>query len=533
MAQYQQSHLSLWQEDIIFPNLEPLSESITTEICIVGTGFAGLLLAYRLLKAGHKVVLLDKDPLGYNESSRTSAHISDAFDDHFTKILKKHGKEKAQLSYQSHHEAIDLLEQIAREENIDCDFKRVDGYLFLGEGDDIQTLQKELEAAKTCGVIEVELLENTHGMFFDMGAALRFGHQAQFHPLKFTSALINIIRNRGAKIFTRSQVVKVHDDVKAPWVELANGTKVTAQKVVMATNVPVNNLISIIAKEAAFRSYVLGIKVPRGSVNQALMWDTHDPYHYIRIDASPERDYDILIVGGEDHRVGQEEHPELRFERIQQWVTERLGLKDPQVVYSWSGQIIEPMDGLAYIGRNPGDKNVFIHTGDSGQGITHAAIGSMILTDLIEGKEHRWGSVYDPSRFHLSGLNDFLKDNLQNGIQYADWIYRDEKDLTELLPGEGCVVNSGLTKTAVYRDKEGSLHKMSAICTHAGGIVKWNAGEETWDCPCHGSRFSKMGEVLNGPAMHNLPLKKEEKNEESPLKKKDDSQMDTFSRGTR
>ncbi len=529
---FHQNNLSLWQEDVILSDMPMLTRSLSTEVCIVGAGFSGLLTAYQLLKDGFKVVILDKDDLGYGESALSTAHLSDAFDDHFTEILKKNGLDRTRLAYQSHMEAIDFIEKIVKDEKIDCDFRRVDGYLFLAPEHDLVYLQEELKAAEECGATDVQLLTQPLDPFFETGTCLRFAHQAQFHPLKFLNGLCERIRAMGGQIYTRSRVEFVEDG-NNPFVETTHGYRVSADHVVVATNVPINNFMSVHLKEAAFRSYVVGMKVPRGSVPSALYWDTGTPYHYIRVDAAPERDFDVLIVGGEDHRVGQEEHPELIFQKLYDWTEKRLGIFQPEVVYNWSGQIIEPMDGLGYIGRNPGQKDVYIVTGDSGQGITHGAIAAILLTSLIKGEAHRWETVYDPGRFNWRSLGNFMKDNAQSGLQYVDWIYRDEKDISDLLPGQGCVVSEGLAKVAVYRDGDGDLHRLSAVCPHMGGVVKWNGAEQTWDCPCHGSRFSKMGEVLNGPATRDLSLH-EEKNkvEEAPLRKKDSS-FDTFYRGSR
>ncbi|MDG0816954.1 FAD-dependent oxidoreductase [Bdellovibrio svalbardensis] len=529
---FHQNNLSLWQEDVILSDMPMLNRSLTTDVCIVGAGISGLLTAYQLLKNEFKVVILEKDDLGYGETALSSAHLSDVFDDHFKEILKKNGLDRARLAYQSHMEAIDTIERIIHDEKIDCDFRRLEGYLFLAPEHDRVYLQDEMKAAQDCGVVDVQLLTQPLKAFFDTGTCLRFAHQAQFHPLKFINGLCERIRAMGGQIYTRTRVEFVQDG-KNPFAETVHGYRVSADHVVVATNVPINNLMSVHLKEAAFRTYVVGMKIPRGSVPSALYWDTGTPYHYIRIDSAPERDFDVLIVGGEDHRVGQEEHPELIFQKLRDWAQKRLGISDLEVVYNWSGQIVEPMDGLAYIGRNPGEKNVYIVTGDSGQGITHGAIASLLLTSLIKGENHRWESVYDPSRFNWRSLGHFMKDNAQSGIQYVDWIYRDEKDVADLLPGQGCVVSDGLTKTAVFRDSDGDLHRLSATCPHMGGVVKWNGAEQTWDCPCHGSRFSKMGEVLNGPAIHDLtPVQKEEKTPGiSPRKK--DSDFDTFYRGSR
>ncbi|HWU43027.1 MAG TPA: FAD-dependent oxidoreductase, partial [Bdellovibrio sp.] len=406
MARTHQNNLSLWQEDLVLPDTPTLAKSATTEVCIVGAGFSGLLTAYRLLKNSHKVIVIDRDGLGYGDSALSSAHLSDVLDDHFTEIIRKHGKEKARIAYESHRDAIDLIENIVRDEKIECDFVRLDGYLFLSPGQDPEFLETEMQAALDCGVENVKKIEQPEDVFFDAGLCLQFADQAQFHPVKFLNGLCERIRLMGGQIFTNTSAEVIEDGPQVR-VRTANGCQITCQHAVVATNVPVNNIMSVHLKEAAFRSYVIGMKVPRGNLTPALFWDTGKPYHYIRLDMAPERDFDVLLVGGEDHRVGQENHPERIFQKLRDWVESRLGVVDPEVIYNWSGQIIEPMDGVAYIGKNPGAENVYVVTGDSGQGVTHAAIASHLLTALIQKEEHPWEKLYDPSRFNWRSLNEF------------------------------------------------------------------------------------------------------------------------------
>jgi Rieske Fe-S protein len=230
----------------------------------------------------------------------------------------------------------------------------------------------------------------------------------------------------------------------------------------------------------------------------ALYWDTPWPYHYIRLQDN------LLIVGGEDHKTGQEDDGLDRFARLEDWTRERFPIGPVQ--YRWSGQVMEPVDGMAFIGRNPGDAdNVFIATGDSGQGMTHGTIAGMLISDLIAGRANPWEKLYDPSRKPLRSIADFLSENLNAVKYFAEYVTPGEvASENEIAPGEGALIRHGLDKLAVYRDKEGGVHRLSAACTHLKCFVHWNSLEKTWDCPCHGSRFSVTGEVLNGPAIAGL-----------------------------
>ena len=277
-----------------------------------------------------------------------------------------------------------------------------------------------------------------------------------------------------------------------------------AGAVVVATNTPVNDWVTIHTKQAAYRSFVVGARVRRGSVPQLLLWDTPDPYHYVRIQSSQHgaTGDDILIVGGEDHKTGQADDADERFARLEAWTRERF----PQVEafdYRWSGQVMEPIDGLAFIGRNPSDhSNVYIATGDSGNGMTHGTIAGMLITDLIMGRDNPWASLYDPARITLKAGGEFAKENVNVAVQFKDLVTPGEvDDVGEIAPGHGAIVRRGASKVAVARAADGTLVERSAVCSHLGCIVQWNSIEQTWDCPCHGSRFGVDGHVLNGPAI--------------------------------
>jgi Rieske Fe-S protein len=273
--------------------------------------------------------------------------------------------------------------------------------------------------------------------------------------------------------------------------------------------------MAIHTKQAAYMTYAIGAMIPRGTVATALYWDTLHPYHYVRIhpiaaevgmaEQSGAEWQDVLIVGGEDHKTGQAPAHSDPYARLEEWARERFPTIR-EVKFRWSGQVMETIDGLAFIGRNPLDhSNVFIATGDSGMGLTHGTIAGILLTDLILGRENPWATLYDPSRKTLRALDRFVKENLNVAKQYGDWLTGGDVDSpARIKPGEGAVIRHGLSKVAVYRDELGARHDRSAVCTHLGGIVHWNDAEKTWDCPCHGSRFDRLGGVLNGPANRDL-----------------------------
>jgi nitrite reductase/ring-hydroxylating ferredoxin subunit len=255
-------------------------------------------------------------------------------------------------------------------------------------------------------------------------------------------------------------------------------------------------------KQAAYRTYVVGIAVPKGSVPRILLWDTGDPYYYIRLEtAGAPEGKEVLVVGGADHKVGQDDHPEHRYAEIERWARDRYPMAG-EVLYQWSGEVMEPADGPAFLGLNPMDeKNVYIITGDSGNGMTHCTIGGMLVTDLILGRDNPWAELYDPARKVVHGMSDFVSEQANTLAKYGEWAKGGDVDSVRQIPaGQGAIVNQGLHKLAVYRDEAGALHALSAKCTHLGCVVHFNSAERSWDCPCHGSRFDTAGTVLHGPA---------------------------------
>lgn len=492
---------SVWMDTAEVPRYQALAKDESADVCVIGAGIAGLSTAYLLAKEGQRVVLIDDGPVAGGQTQRTSAHLSSAIDDRFTELEKVHGPAGSRLAAESHAAAIDRIETIAREEGIDCDFRRVDGYLFNAPDQPADLLENELMAAHRAGLTDVAFARRAP-LPFDTGRCLRFPRQGQFHPLRYLAGLAGAFRKKGGEIYTNTKATRIDGGT----VETESGPVVRAAAVVVATNTPFNDLVAIHTKQAPYLTYAIGAPVPKGSVEPGLYWDTLEAYHYIRV--QPTKDGEMLIVGGEDHKAGQVDDQPQRWERLESWARERFPMMD-LVQYRWSGIVMETTDGLAFIGRNPLDKaNVYIATGDSGMGLTHGTIAGILLTDLILGRANPWTEIYDPSRKPVWGMawKEFLLENANVAKEYAkDWLGGgDVSSVDEIPRGKGAIIRRGLTKVAVYRDGNGAAHELSAVCPHLGCIVHWNSAEKTWDCPCHGSRFDPKGQVITGPA--NSPL---------------------------
>jgi glycine/D-amino acid oxidase-like deaminating enzyme/nitrite reductase/ring-hydroxylating ferredoxin subunit len=503
---------SLWMATGDVPSYGPLQDDATAEVCIVGAGITGITTAYLLSRAGKQVIVLDDGPVAGGETSRTTAHLTNAIDDRFFELERMHGEHGARIAAASHGAAIDRIEAIVREEAIDCSFERVDGYLFLGKDDKEEDLARELEAAHRAGLTSVEPLDRIPKVPFDSGPCLHFPRQAQFHPLKYIAALARSVTRSGGRIYTGSHVAEFEAKPRRPQVTTSDKKTVTADAVVFATNSPINDWVKMHTKQAAYRTFVIASHIPKGSVARGLYWDTADPYHYVRLHDGPDG-LDMLIVGGEDHKTGQEDDAPDRFGHLEAWARARFPMMQT-IDFRWSGQVMEPVDYLGFIGHDPGNdaKNVYIATGDSGQGMTHGTIAGILLTDLIVGRGNSWATLYDPSRISVKAAKEFAKENLNVAAQYRDYVTPGEVSAPDEVPrGQGAIIRRGTHKIAVYRDLDGTVHERSAVCTHLYCIVDWNSTEKSWDCPCHGSRFDPFGKVLNGPAV--APLNEVEKPE--------------------
>lgn len=500
---------STWESSHDQREFPPLRGTSETGTCIVGAGMAGMTTAYLLARSGQKVVVLDDNAVGGGETGQTTAHLASANDDYFHDIEQLHGEEAARLTYQSHQAAIERIGEIAAGEGIACDYERVDGYWFVGPGEPSDLLVTERDAAARAGA-DVELVSAIPGLPFAVGAALRFRRQGQFHPLKYIGGLARAVLRNGGAIHTGNHVLEIEGGER-PHVS-GEGFQVRANSVVVCTNTPIVDRFAIHTKQAPYRTFVIAARVPGGSMPHVLLWDTLDPYHYVRLapigDGAAE---EMLIVGGEDHKTGHANDAGRRFEALEAWARARFPQMGP-VERGWSGQVMEPTDYLAFIGRDPGGRdNVYVATGDSGQGMTHSTIAGLLIADLIAGRTNPWEGLYDPKRKPLSpaAVKHWATENLDVGRQYADLIPgvgTDASDIEAIAPGSGAIVQRGLSKVAVYRADDGTVVERSALCTHLGCVVQWNSLERSWDCPCHGSRFSPEGDVLNGPAV--APLKR-------------------------
>ena len=332
---------------------------------------------------------------------------------------------------------------------------------------------------------------------------MRYPDQATFHPLKYLDGLVSAIRAKGGRIFANSAVTTIDERQSGVRLSVDGGGTIDAGMAVFATNSPINDRVELHSKMAPYRTYAMAFTLARGTLPDALYWDMADPYHYVRLNPGP-GSIDYLIAGGADHKTGEADDGDVRFEAVEAWIRALVPALGKEVA-RWSGQVLDTIDYCGFIGRNPGSKNVFVATGDSGQGMTHGALAGILLKDLIVNGSSPWEAVYDPARKTPTGVVNLVRENVTAIKNFAEYMMPGELDsVDELQPGQGGIIRDGLHKIAACRDLEGKLHLNSAVCTHLGCHLHWNSTEQCWDCPCHGSQFAPDGAVLNGPAIASL-----------------------------
>jgi glycine/D-amino acid oxidase-like deaminating enzyme/nitrite reductase/ring-hydroxylating ferredoxin subunit len=497
---------SYWTDNTPAPRFPALKDDIAVDVLVVGAGITGITAAYLLTRAGRSVALVEKDRCISGDTANTTAHLTCVTDTLLSELVETFGKDHAQAVWDAQLAAIDMIDRIVWREQIKCQFDWAPADLFHpsaetfrpDQKDESIDLKKEAELAAELG-FDAEFISSAP--LFNR-PAVRFDSQAKFHPRKYLIALLALLSaTKGCQIFEDTKV----DDVEGTPITAttANGARIHCEHVLFATHVPLQGKAGLVpatvlqSKLAPYSTYVIGGWVPRGTVDEALYWDTGDPYDYLRVDRR--HDHDYVILGGEDHKTGHVEQTSECFRKLEQRL--KMLLPEIAVTHSWSGQVIETNDGLPYIGETA--ERQYAATGFAGHGMTFGTLSAMMFADYVAGEPNPWAELFDAGRTKIKGgLWDYLKENKD----YPYYLIRDRlagqrgRALRSIPRGHGEVIDIDGQPAAVYRGDDSEVHVRSAVCTHMGCYVHFNDAEHTWDCPCHGSRFKVNGDVLSGPA---------------------------------
>jgi glycine/D-amino acid oxidase-like deaminating enzyme/nitrite reductase/ring-hydroxylating ferredoxin subunit len=494
---------ALWSDVESGRQFSALPGDISADIAIVGGGITGVTAARLLTEAGLHVVLLESRRLGSGETKRTTAHLTEVLDARFQRLLSNFGEEGARLALRGQRAAIKQIDTFVQKLAIDCQLERLPGYLMAETSDEERELETEAEAARKLGISATLVTEIP--LPFQVRRALRFDGQAQLHPTKYLNGLVADLAGPGCDIFETTHVQEIIDG--EPCQVITDRGTVSAKDVIVASGVPISNRYLIHPKLAAYRTHAIALALP-GASAPGLFWDMKDPYHYVRGQVVDGMFY--LIVGGEDHKVGEGPESDGPFRRLDHYLETHFERSSTATDFRWSGQIIESADGLPYVGRNSSAKHVFIASGYSGNGMTNGTLAAMVLSDQVRKVDNDWTSLLEATRIKpVASARAVISEN----IAFPKHLLKDRllplgrKGVEQIRSGEGAVVSVNGRKLAVYRNSEGQLSAVSPVCPHLGCLVQWNTTAKSWDCPCHGSRFDPAGRVLNGPAVSALAPK--------------------------
>ncbi len=494
--------VSLWQDTVTDFKASRLPDTEKVyDVIIVGGGITGITSALLLQEEGKDCLLLEAANLGFGTTGGTTAHLNTLLDTPYTTIAKNFGKENAQLVSQSVKEAIELIQRNINNYNIDCGFEHAKAYLFARDEKQEKELGEIAEASNDAG-IELRYSEEIP-VPIGFNKAIEIDGQAKFIPTTYIYGVARAFEKAGGTIQQDCRVMGVEQNDMIT-VESTSGT-FRCGSLIYATHIPPGvNLLHF--RCIPYRSYAMAVTLRGGKYPENLSYDMYDPYHYYRTQEIKGKKY--LIVGGYDHKTAHEENTEACFLKLESHIREHFNVKE--VEYKWSSQYFEPADGLPYIGHLPGHPgNIFVATGYSGNGMVYSAVAARLLTSLINGQESPYESLYNPNRIKpIAGFVNFMKHNTDVvKLFIGKWFSHDElEELVELAPGEGKVVVYNGQKIALHKNDDGALFALNPLCTHIKCEVKWNSAERSWDCPCHGTRYSYQGKVITGPADTDLEI---------------------------
>ena len=481
----------------------PQMQNVTVDVAIVGAGITGITAAYLLKKAGKTVALVEAQQIAASASGHTTAKVTSLHQLIYADLIDRHGEDKARLYGESNQAAVEFVASTVEQEGIDCDFKRNETYSFAESKDNLDKIQKEYDAAVKLGLPAQFVTQTT--LPFEIAGALKFTNQGEFHVRKYLLHLVNTIPGDGSYVFEDSRVQTVEE--ATPCKVFANDTTLQATDVLLTTHIPIVDTGLFFAKTYPQRSYIIGAKINEEKAPQGMYIGVGENYHSIR--TTPAEDGGLLLlVGGGGHKTGAKTSTEESYEELDRYLHSHFGID--KVDYRWSSQDYKSFDRLPYIGKlTPVNDHIYVSTGYSLWGMSTGTMAGMLLSDLIQGKSNPWADLYDSLRATPFVTQESIKNNLDVGMHWVGDRLKGIQNWStdDVEPGEGKIITIGGEKVGVYKDEAGNVTAVNATCPHLACIVKWNSAEKSWDCPCHGGRFTCDGKVIQGPAVKDLELK--------------------------
>ncbi|WP_139891181.1 MULTISPECIES: FAD-dependent oxidoreductase [unclassified Bacillus (in: firmicutes)] len=488
------------QEELKFNKLQ---NDLETDVVIVGAGIVGILTAYQLVSKGVKVALVEASEVMNGTTGHTTAKITAQHGLIYDKLINSVGEEKAKLYYQANMDGLEFIHSLYKEEEIDCDYEEQEAILYAETEKFEKKIKSEFEAYQKLG-IPGKLVEHLP-LPYPIKNAIIMPNQAQFHPVKYLGHILNLIIKKGGQVFEQSPVEAIEDDDKGPvQVKVKNGHTIYCNKVVIASHYPFYDMQGLyFSRLSPKRSYIVAAEI-KEDLPDGMYISAEQPTRSIR--HTKDGDKTLVLFGGESHKTGQSENPFKHYEALKDFAEKYYTVND--LPYRWSAQDLETLDYVPYIGPYSSMKDhIFVATGFGKWGMSNGAVAALILSDLVRGKENPYFDLFTPTRSetHIQSAGKFIKENINVAKELIKGKLAD-KDISpdELKPDEGSIVTFNGKRAGAYRDHTGNVCVVDTTCTHMGCEVKWNNGERSWDCPCHGSRFAPNGEVIEGPAVKPL-----------------------------
>ncbi|HEX2050949.1 MAG TPA: FAD-dependent oxidoreductase [Actinomycetota bacterium] len=493
-------NVPFWVDDTRREPFPELRGDTSADVVVVGAGIFGITTAWLLHHAGARVVLVEARRVCEGVTGHTTAKVTSGHGLVYANLTRKYGAGTARVYAEANEWAIAEIARTATERGIDCDLERLPNYVYSESSGEVPSLEREVEAARAAG-LRADFVTET-GLPYAVAGAVRLEEQAQFHPRKYLLALVDELVRGGVPVFEWSRVTDVH--VGRPSVVETAGGSVRAQHVVVATHFPILDRGGHFATQHPSRSYVVAGTVDASRDVAGMYLTSSSPTRSVR--STPHGAGRLLLLGGEGHGVGDEPDTPARYAALEDFARRRFALDE--IAYRWSTQDNHPADDLPFAGRltRASSADVYTGTGFKAWGMTTGTVAASVVSDAILGRDNPWTELYDGTRVRLlQGARNLLSANAKVARHFVlDRLRAPRAEPAELTPGEGAVVRRGGRVVAAFRDDDGVLHAHSAVCTHMGCVVAWNPAERSFDCPCHGSRFSYDGEVLHGPAVQPL-----------------------------
>ena len=494
------TNASLWQKTSpAYRSTNKPAKNAVYDVIIVGGGITGVATGLRLQESGLKCIILEAKNLCFGTTGGTTAHINTLLDNPYTMIASNFGKENAKRVASAAKDAVALIKKNIRQHSIDCSFEGVTAYLFSQNKQQTKELEDIFAATKDAGLPISYTQKLPFETTFDK--AVKVAGQGKFHPVRYVYGLAKAFEEAGGVIVQNARVLSV--DNSDPLLIKTNRSSFRGKLAIYATHTPLGiNLLHL--RLQPYRSYAMAVTLRDKKYPEDLAYDMYDPYHYYRSQEIDGKKY--LIVGGYDHKTGKREDTETCFTDLEALIRKKFNVA--AVLARWSSQYFEPADGLPYIGYLPGaGKKVLVATGFGGNGMTYSHVAALVLAAIVKRKKSDYTSLFDPGRIKpVAGFKSFVSQNVEVVKNFMSKIFSSDKieGFSEIKPGEARIVSYEKENLAVYKDENGNVSAVNPACAHMKCTVAFNPSELSWDCPCHGARYAVNGEVLTGPASHDL-----------------------------